>query len=128
MDALTHARLRRLAILLTLLGVIVATALLLVPMSGTGPGIIPDKLAHGIVFFGLALPALILPARRWRWVIAGLALYGGAIELIQPLVGREAAFLDWLANLAGLALAGLVAPPLRAVLVWLVSPRARQTE
>jgi VanZ family protein len=125
MDALTRARLRRLAIFLTLVGIIVATVLLLMPMSGTKPGIIPDKLAHMIVFFGLALPALILPARRWRWVIAALAVYGGVIELIQPYLGREAAFLDWIANLAGLGLALAVAPLLRLSLAALVGPRAR---
>ena len=120
-----RARFRQIAIALTLIGLGIATVLLLKPMRGAGPGIIPDKLAHMIVFFGLALPALILPARRWAWVIAALAVYGGLIELVQPHVGRDAALLDWLANLAGLGVALIVAPLLRRALLRLRAARAR---
>ncbi|MFN4057572.1 MAG: VanZ family protein [Roseinatronobacter sp.] len=128
MDDLIRTRIRRVTIILTCLGIIFATALLLMPVMGNGVARIPDKLAHALLFSGVALPTLILPARRWAWVIAGLAVYGGTIELVQPYFGREASLLDWLANLAGLAMAIAIAPILRRGLVWVTTPRRHQTE
>lgn len=109
-------RIRTYSILLTVAGVIVATVLFLSPAIPGGAPKINDKLAHGIVFFALALPCLVAgwPARRW--VIAGLVVYGGLIELVQPLAGRSRDLGDMLANLAGISAAILLAPILRRIL------------
>lgn len=66
-----------------------------------------DKLAHAGAFALLVLPlASVLPPGR---ALAGVALaavaLGGAIELIQPTVGRSAEWLDFWANTLGVLLA-----------------------
>ena len=63
-----------------------------------------DKLWHVLAFAawaGVIAAGWRLPA--WA-VIAGIALAGAAIELIQPLTGRTAELADWAADLSGAAL------------------------
>lgn len=75
---------------------------------------INDKLLHFLAFFVLALLAdcAWLKTRfGWRH-FAGLALYGGTIEVLQYFVpGRSFSLLDLLADLAGVL-----------VYWWLVAP------
>lgn len=75
-----------------------------------------DKLAHLTAFALIALPTAALAPRHLIWLLPlGLA-YGGAIELIQPLVGRGRELLDLVSDglglavgaVAGLALGGAV--------------------
>ena len=66
-----------------------------------------DKLVHGSLFAALALTG------RWagvgRAVLApALVLYAAGSEVIQGLIGRDAAVGDWLADVLGV-LIGLVA-------------------
>jgi VanZ family protein len=49
------------------------------------------------------------------WLAPVLAAYGGAIELVQPMVGRGRELADWLADLAGIGLGALVGVALRRV-------------
>lgn len=65
-----------------------------------------DKAAHALAFAALTLPLAATGARPWPWVLLGSALYGGAIEIIQPHVGRSAEALDLVADVLGAA-AGL---------------------
>ncbi|PVA10036.1 VanZ family protein [Pelagivirga sediminicola] len=67
-----------------------------------------DKLYHFIGFGALALPlCLAYPRRAWA-VVLGVTAFGGAIELIQPYVGRGAEWADLLADALGaLSAAGL---------------------
>ncbi len=82
----------------------VATWVLVAP-SGPGPGLIPwDKAEHFLGLYGLTLLAAAAFARRALWVVgAGLALYGGVMELVQalPAVHRDADLYDWAADIAG---------------------------
>jgi VanZ family protein len=64
---------------------------------------LPDKAYHAIAFAALILPASVLLVSGLSWVLAAALLFGGAIELIQPQVGRSADLLDMVANMAGLA-------------------------
>jgi VanZ family protein len=64
-----------------------------------------DKLFHFLAFFALVLPVALTEPRRWVLLVCLAAGLGGAIELIQPHVGRQAEWGDALANAAG-ALAG----------------------
>ncbi len=83
-----------------------------------------DKLGHGLAYavdtFLLLLAVVWRPGRPQAlvaWVVPillGVALLGGAIELAQEAVGRDADPLDWLADVAGIAIAGLVFRTLRA--------------
>lgn len=77
-----------------------------------------DKLAHFLGFALLIFPVIVTDSRRWAWAVPLAILYGGAIELVQPAVGRAAEWLDWGADisgvLAGAALAELLHDRLRA--------------
>jgi VanZ family protein len=67
-----------------------------------------DKAQHFTAYFGLALLATLgwgLKRSLWLVLLAVLAL-GGALEILQSLVGRDAAWLDQLANTLG-ALLGM---------------------
>jgi len=88
--------------------VLVSLAVLFAPASDVPPapyGI--DKLVHASLFASLAFTA------RWAGVGRGvlvpvLVVYAAASEVIQGLIGRDAAVGDWLADLVGVLL-GLLA-------------------
>ena len=67
-----------------------------------------DKVQHFIAYFGLALLATLAWERRgWRLrIFLGVIALGGLLEILQGLVGRDAAWLDQLANTVG-ALLGM---------------------
>ena len=86
-----------------------------------------DKGEHAFAYFWTAL--LILLAAVWRpgrgdgvlarwqwWVVAAMVLAGGAIEIVQPFVGRKAELADWVAEIVAVALATGV--------LWLLRRRA----
>ena len=63
-----------------------------------------DKLYHLISFAILTLPiAVIRPKAGWVIFILSV-VYGGAIELLQPLINRNCELVDFLADVAGVAL------------------------
>ena len=60
-----------------------------------------DLIVHFAIFAILVLPtATALPRRTFVMVLIAIA-FGGAIELIQPHVGRSSDLLDFLADTAG---------------------------
>ncbi|MFA9199817.1 MAG: hypothetical protein ACEQR8_01335 [Cypionkella sp.] len=68
-----------------------------------------DKILHVLAFFTLgAMAAAGWRSRPLAPIFAGLALFGGAIEVVQtiPVLHRDAEWLDWLVDMAA-ALAGL---------------------
>jgi VanZ family protein len=67
-----------------------------------------DKAEHFIAYFGLTLLASLAWGLRRSlfWVLAGMVALGGALEILQSFVGRDAEWGDFLANNLG-ALAGL---------------------
>ena len=69
-----------------------------------------DKLLHFVAFATLAVSSALAlqPGRRSNWAIAALLLlYGALIEIVQIYVpGRDASWLDLMADAAGIA-AGL---------------------
>ena len=78
-----------------------------------------DKAEHFIAYFGLTLLASLAWGLRRSLVLvfAGLVALGGALEIIQSFVGRDAEWGDFLANDLG-ALAGLI-----VALAYLAIPR-----
>lgn len=68
-----------------------------------------DKANHGLAFTVLGLlGATCWPVSRTR-VLLALAAYGGAIEIAQTFTAtRSGEWLDWLADLVGLALAAAI--------------------
>lgn len=85
--------------------VAMAVAILLVtltPVRFPGPAG-SDKLYHFAGFGALVLPAALVRP-RWLWVVVPLAIgLGGAIELVQPHVGRMRELADWFADIGGVA-------------------------
>ncbi len=76
----------------------------LAPDDGGGADLIPwDKAKHFLVFYLLtALAITALPASRF-WRIGGVLLaFGGAIEILQGFVGRDAAWGDLFADACGI--------------------------
>lgn len=95
-----------------------------------------DKLYHFAAFACLIFPLIVTDSRRWFWAVPMVVLYGGAIELIQPTVGRMAEWLDFGANvtgvLAGAALAELLHDRIRRAVfdadTQLADPEQSQAE
>ncbi len=84
------------------------SALTLMPV--TAPDLIgrgSDKLYHVIAFAALTFPVAFLHPRRALTMLVCAVLFGAAIELIQPSVGRSGSFWDFLADVIG-AVLGLV--------------------
>ena len=85
--------------------VLVSLAVLFAPASDvppSPPGV--DKLVHAALFAALAVTG------RWAGtsrtvLVAVLVLYAAVSEVVQDLIGRDAAFGDWVADVVGLLLA-----------------------
>jgi VanZ family protein len=80
-----------------------------------------DKAEHFIAYFGLTLLASLGWGLRRSlvWVFAAMVALGGALEIIQSFVGRDAEWDDFFANDLG-AVAGLA-----VAVVYLLIPRRR---
>lgn len=80
----------------------------LLPKPPELPGEPGDKIQHMLAFFTLGT----LAAAGWRgrgagWLLAGLAVFGAAIEVFQmvPALHRDAEFVDWVADMGAAAIA-----------------------
>lgn len=95
--------------LLTIISLAVISLLSLWPnqMLPAVPG--SDKTHHLIAYAALAFPTALRKPDRWYYLITGMALWSGAIELIQPFVNRYGEWLDMAANCTGLLLGCLLA-------------------
>ncbi|MEM6577570.1 MAG: VanZ family protein [Pseudomonadota bacterium] len=74
--------------------------------SGEGDPPFPhfDKVAHLLAFAALAFPLAAARAQSAAWIFSVGLLFGAAIEIIQPYVGRSAEWADLLADALGLIL------------------------
>jgi len=70
-----------------------------------------DKALHFTAYFGLASMATMVLGvqRRTLWVLLGLAILGGALEILQGYTGRDPDIYDELANVIGIASGALTA-------------------
>lgn len=75
--------------------------------ASTGTFFGADKLYHFVAFAALMLPCGVLPRRMCLIILLAALVFGGAIELVQPVVGRTASMVDFLADCAGAA-SGLI--------------------
>jgi VanZ family protein len=94
------------------------------PQPPSLPGNPSDKQLHMLAFLVLAsLAASAFPRVSLFKIFLGLAAFGGAIEIVQavPALGREASWLDWLADLVAAAAALILAAITRAALRYVLS-------
>jgi VanZ family protein len=86
------------------------------PQPPALPGDPGDKLLHVLAFVVLAaLAAFAYPRLHLIMIFIGLALFGAAIEVVQaiPALGREASWMDWLADLGAAAVVLLTVGAIR---------------
>ena len=80
-----------------------------IQLSGSFGPIDVDKAYHFVAYFCLALPLPILRPRLTIWVVLGIMTYGGLIELVQYLFGREPSWGDFIANAIGAIVGAMIA-------------------
>ncbi len=77
-----------------------------------------DKLYHLAAFAALVFPTAMLRPRWWRSVSILAILYGGIIEIVQPVFGRSAEMSDLLADGLGVMIGILLGLAARQLLGW----------
>jgi len=80
-----------------------------IQMSGSFGPIDVDKAYHFVAYFCLALPLPILRPRLTIWIVLGIMTFGGLIELVQYLFGRESSWGDFIANGIGVIVGAVIA-------------------
>jgi VanZ family protein len=114
---LSEAWLRRLWMAGTLALALAIAYWSLAPQPPLPESLIPDKVAHALAYFTLALAGsgIAAPAHLWRTMLRCLLL-GAALEIAQALFTeqRSAEWGDLLADLAGILVAWLIAGQGRA--------------
>ena len=126
-DILLDKRKRRImAIGLTLVLSIIIAILTLLPVSA--PQGVPgtDKAHHLLGFAALTLPSALLYPRSLAIVLPCSLLFGGAIELIQPYVGRQGEFADFFADAVGALIGVGVGLALRTVTIAILARQCRK--
>lgn len=103
MALLTKHRSFQFARVLTLLIGGLIAAFTLAPVSTASvPG--SDKLHHVLGFAALSFPLPFARPKLLLPIVLGVVAYGGLIELLQPDVGRQAEWGDFLADVTGAVL------------------------
>ncbi len=83
------------------LALVIAALTLLPPMVPPPLSGGSDKVYHFIAFAGLVLPIAILRPRDLALMIPAALLFGGSIEIMQPLVHRSRELADFVAGGVG---------------------------
>lgn len=92
------------------------------PVPVGPPGQYADKIEHFVCFYLLTGAALLAyPRLKAAWLVAIAAACGAGVEALQslPAIGRDAEFLDWVADMVGVFAAlgpALTVPPVREAL------------
>ena len=97
-------------------------------LSGSFGPISVDKAYHVLAYFCLALPFPILRPRLTIWVVLGIMTYGGLIELVQYLFGREPSWGDFIANGIGAIAGAMIARQMGILICGLGKPKSVNNE
>lgn len=95
------ARAERLALALSAVIALAIAVLTLMPGEAVPDAPGGDKVHHFVAFGALVLPVVVVRPRHALWAVPLAIGYGGAIELIQPHVGRHGEWADAVANALG---------------------------
>ena len=91
-------------------GLVAVIVLSLLPAEAMPALEVSDKIEHAAAYAFLAFTGALALRRPHRWLVAGLAVLGIALEIAQTLVpGRSFDLVDGLANAAGAILGVLLA-------------------
>lgn len=90
----------------------------LMPMSGAPGPDGGDKVLHFLAFAILVMPITLSGPRQLIWAAPAALVYGGAIEIIQPFVGRSREMGDLLADGLGIVVGAVVGIVIYALLKW----------
>ena len=114
----------------TIILFMIITLLSLAPiqLSGSFGPISVDKAYHVLTYFCLALPFPILRPRLTIWVVLGIMTYGGLIELVQYLFGREPSWGDFIANAIGAIVGAVIARQMGLWICGLGEPKSVNNE
>lgn len=93
--------LHRYAFILTAVLAVLIVVLALSPGTTAPTPFFSDKVAHFLAFTALVFPLVSLRLHHAYWLLPAVVVFGGAIELIQPLVGRQAELADFGVDVAG---------------------------
>jgi VanZ family protein len=96
-------------VIIILFVIITVLSFMPIQLSGSFGPISVDKAYHFVAYFCLALPLPILRPRLTIWVVLGIMTYGGLIELVQYLFGRESSWGDFIANAIGAIVGAMIA-------------------
>ena len=123
---LDKRRRRILALGVTLVLAVIIAILTLLPVSA--PQVVPgtDKAHHLLGFAALTLPSALLYPRSLAIVLPCSLLFGGAIELIQPYVGRQGEFADFSADAVGALIGVGLGLTLRTVTIAVAAQQRRR--
>lgn len=88
--------------LLTISIMILIAVLSLYPLDSLPPVPGTDKTHHFIAYATLSFPVALSKPKSWLYVVFGILVFSGAIELIQPYVNRYGEWLDMAANSLGI--------------------------
>ncbi len=104
-------------LLFTIVIALIITGLSLYPVENLPavPG--TDKTHHFIAYGALAFPIALARPKKWLFVIVGLLVCSGVIELVQPYVNRYGEWLDLGANALGLVVGTLIAIVARSMIL-----------
>ncbi len=94
----------RYGIVFTLIVVAAISAASLSPSGSVGDPGKADKTIHVLAYAAAILPVALSRSKRIFLTGLGVIAWSGAIELLQPLVGRGATVADLLANTVGVVL------------------------
>lgn len=101
--------------LLTTSIMILIAVLSLYPLDSLPPVPGTDKTHHFIAYATLSFPVALRKPKSWLYVVFGILLFSGAIELIQPYVNRYGEWLDMAANTLGVIVGIVFASAAKAI-------------
>ena len=97
-------------------------------LSGSFGPISVDKAYHVLAYFCLVFPLPILRPRLTIWVALGIMIFGGLIELVQHLFGREPSWGDFIANMIGAFVGAAIARQMGLWICGLGKPKSVNNE
>ena len=99
----------RLALLLTVGLILIVGLLTLTPVPHVHTVNSNDKLHHLLAFAAIVTPCALWNRPALIWLLPTAFVFGAAIEIIQPFVGRSRELMDLAANTAGIGIGALIA-------------------